>query len=88
MILFTGASANQGNSRNATNSSLPPRYSQKPCREMLVISTSALLAPAFFDFAMSVLEDAKDLRDLALRNAVILRYFDARLKPDLQFAFG
>jgi hypothetical protein len=31
---------------------------------------------------MSFLEDAKNLRDLAVRNAVILRHFDARLKPD------
>lgn len=51
---------------------------------MLVISTSAVLAPPFFDFAMSFLEDAKNPGDLALRDAVILRYFDARLKPDLQ----
>jgi hypothetical protein len=34
---------------------------------------------------MSVLEDPENLRDLALRNTVILRHFDARLKPDLQF---
>jgi hypothetical protein len=30
---------------------------------------------------MSLLEDAKNLRDLALGNPVILRHFDARLKP-------
>jgi hypothetical protein len=37
---------------------------------------------------MSLLEDAKNLRDLALGNPVILRHFDARLKPDFQLPSG
>lgn len=35
-IFFTGASANHGNSLNATNSSRSPKYSQKPFFEMFV----------------------------------------------------
>jgi hypothetical protein len=36
---------------------------------------------------MSPLQDAKNLRDFAFRNTMILRHFDARLEPDLQLAF-
>lgn len=79
---------NQGNSRKSTNSSLPPRKSQNPCREMLVTSASPVLAPTLFDLVMSFLQDSEDPADLALRNTVILRQFDARLKPDLRFALG
>jgi hypothetical protein len=53
---------------------------------MLVTSTSPVFAPALFDFDMPLLQDAKNLRDFPLRNSVILRHFDARLKPDLEFA--
>jgi hypothetical protein len=35
---------------------------------------------------MSFLHDAENLRDLALRNSLILRQFDTGLKPHLQFA--
>jgi hypothetical protein len=35
---------------------------------------------------MPLLDDAKYLRNFALGDSVILRYFDARLKPDLEFA--
>jgi hypothetical protein len=37
---------------------------------------------------MMLLDDAKNLRDFALGDAVILRYFDARLKPHLELAVG
>lgn len=37
---------------------------------------------------MSLLEDAKDLRDLSLWESLILRQFNARLKPYLDLAIG
>jgi hypothetical protein len=36
---------------------------------------------------MTCFDDAKNLGDFAFGDTVILRHFDARLKPDLQFAF-
>jgi hypothetical protein len=42
-------------------SSRPPRYSQKPCLEMLVTSTSPMLAPSLFNFDMSLFQNPKDL---------------------------
>jgi len=47
-----------------------------------------VLAPALFNFDMSLFQDAKDLRDLPLRDPMILRQFDARLKPHLHFPFA
>jgi hypothetical protein len=54
---------------------------------MLVTSASAVLMPALLDFSMITLDYSQNLRDFPLRDTVILRQFDARLKPDLQLAF-
>ena len=37
-----------------------------------------------FDFTMTCFDDAKNLGDFAFGDPMILRHFDARLKPDLQ----
>jgi hypothetical protein len=39
-------------------------------------------------FDLSFLEDPKDLRDLTLKNTMILRHFEARLRPHLQLTLG
>lgn len=51
---------------------------------MLTTSASVVAAPSFFNLAITFFDDAKDLRDLAVGDAMILRYFDPWLKPDLQ----
>src|SRR4051794_32006832 len=53
---------------------------------MLVTSTSSVLMPAFFDFAMPFLYHLQNLRDLSLGHAVVLRQFGARFEPDLHLA--
>ncbi len=37
---------------------------------------------------MSSFQNTKDLPDLSLRDPMILRHFDARLKPHLDFTLG
>jgi hypothetical protein len=37
---------------------------------------------------MSLFQNANDLPDLSLSNPLILRHFDAWLKPHLDFTFG
>src|SRR5438477_10603984 len=86
-MCFTDAFSNHGNSPNGTKNSLPPTYSQKPCREMLLTSAWVMSAPALFDFVMTFCDGAEDSRDFPLRNPVILLQFDAWFKPDLQLAF-
>jgi hypothetical protein len=55
---------------------------------MLVTSTSPVLTPALFNFDMSLFQDTNDLPDLSRCDPLILRHFDAWLKPDLDFTFG
>jgi hypothetical protein len=83
-----GASTNHGNSVKDRKSSRPARFNQKPCRPMLTTSTSVVVTPPLLKLAITVLDDPKNLKDFALGDAVILRQFDARLKPDLQFPVG
>jgi hypothetical protein len=83
-----GASTNHGNSAKDRKSSRPERFNQKPCCPMLTTSTSVVVTPSLLKFGIAVLDDPKNLSDFALGEAMILRQFDARLKPDLQFPVG
>jgi hypothetical protein len=47
-----------------------------------------VVTPSVLDFAMTLLDDAKDLRDFTLGDAMILRHFDAWLKPHLELTIG
>jgi hypothetical protein len=53
---------------------------------MLATSTSVVLAPPFFNFATSLLHDAKNRRHFSRRHPVILRHLYVRLKPDFDLA--
>ena len=67
-IFVTAASANHGNFSNETNISRPAQYSQKPCAEMLVTSTSEVTFPGLDDFSLMVSNDCTQLADLPLGN--------------------
>jgi hypothetical protein len=59
---------------------------QKPCVETFVTSTSKVPAPGSTDVILVFSDQRFGRPDPAVAQAVILRQFDLRLKPELGFA--
>src|SRR2546430_15959008 len=88
VIFATDASANQGNSEKAMNSSRSAIHTQKPYREMFVTSTREVLAPRCCDFISTLLDNLSDVAQLVRSNPVIPGHFDRRLHPKLGLTVG
>src|SRR4051812_15564733 len=79
----TEAFSNHGKSSNGKKSSRSPRYSQKPCFEILVTSTSKVAVPGILDLILVLQDQLVDTAQIAVAEFDVLRQLDVRRQPEL-----